>query len=245
MGEGAGGLPLGRGPGGGLLHHLVDLLERETLGLGDEEVGVDEGAGAETAPDEEDGRLEVAAFLADHVGSDDSDDGVPEPVGGGGETDTAGADGQGEDLADQDPGTRTPGGGEEEDEDGDEGDLGVDGVDVVGNGVAVGIEVGLVEADGDTDDGDDELADGHAEGTPEEDGAAAEALDGPEGDGGGEHVDDGEDHGNQELVRDGASGLEEGSGVVEDEVDTGPELLLAFCVTPGRISRKTHHCCII
>lgn len=53
--EGPAGLPLGRGAGSGLLQHLVDLLKSETLGLGDEEVGVDKGAGAETAPDEEDG----------------------------------------------------------------------------------------------------------------------------------------------------------------------------------------------
>ena len=40
---------------------LVDLLEREALGLGHEEVGVDERARAQTAPDEEDARTEVAA----------------------------------------------------------------------------------------------------------------------------------------------------------------------------------------
>ena len=231
VGKGGGGLPLGRSAGSRLLHHLVDLLERETLGLGHEEVGVDESASAETAPHKEDGRLEVAALLADHVGGDDGDDGVPEPVGGGGETDTARADGEREDLADQDPGAGTPGGGEEEDEDGDEGDLRVDGVDVVGHGgLAVIEEVGLVEADGDTNDGDDELANQHAEGTPEEDGAATEALDGPEGDGGGEHVDDGEDHGDQELVLDGTGGLEEGGGVVEDEVDTSPGQSVSFAV---------------
>ena len=183
-GKGGGGLPLGRGTRGGLLHHLVDLLEGEALGLGDEEVGVDEGSSTEAAPDEEDGRLHVALVGVGHVGGDDGDDGVPQPVGGGGEGDTAGADGQGEDLADDDPGAGAPGGGEPEDEDGDEGDLGVDGGDVVGQvgltrGVR-GVRVRVVEADGDTDDGDDELADQHAEGTDDEDGAATEALDGPE-----------------------------------------------------------------
>lgn len=58
----------------GLLHHLVDLLEGEALGFGDEEVGVDEGAGAERSPDEEDLCAQVAAILVDHVGSDDGDD---------------------------------------------------------------------------------------------------------------------------------------------------------------------------
>lgn len=53
--KGGSGLPAGRSTGSGLLHHLVDLLERQTLGLGDQEVGVDESASAETSPDEEDG----------------------------------------------------------------------------------------------------------------------------------------------------------------------------------------------
>ena len=58
--------------------------------------------------------------------------GVPQPVGGGRETDTAGPDRERKDLANNDPGTRAPGGGEEEDEDSDEGNLGVDGGNVVG-----------------------------------------------------------------------------------------------------------------
>lgn len=73
-GEGGSGLPAGGGTGSGLLHHLVDLLKGETLGLGNEEVGVDEGACAETAPDEEDRRSEVAFVGVDHVGGDDGDD---------------------------------------------------------------------------------------------------------------------------------------------------------------------------
>lgn len=59
-GEGVGGDPLGGSARVGLLHHLVDLLKSKTLGLRDDEVGVDEGAGAETTPDEEDGGAEVA-----------------------------------------------------------------------------------------------------------------------------------------------------------------------------------------
>ncbi len=66
-GEGGRRLPLGRGPGGGLLHHLVDLLERQALGLGNQEVRVDKGAGTQAAPDEEDGRLEVALVGSNHV----------------------------------------------------------------------------------------------------------------------------------------------------------------------------------
>jgi hypothetical protein len=135
---------------------------------------------------------------------------VPEPVGGGGETDTTGADGDREDLADDDPGTGTPGGGEEEDVDADECDEGAGGVGIVGKGSSNGT--------------DDELADDHAESTPDKDSAAAETLNGPEGDGGRAHVDNGEDHGDQEGVLDGVQGLQEDSGVVEDEVYTSPLL---------------------
>lgn len=144
--ESVGRLPLSRCARRSLSHHLVDLFERQTLGLRDKEVSVHESDGAETTPDEEDRGAEVALVLVDHVRGDDGDDGVPEPVGGGGESDTTGADGQGEDLADEDPRAGTPGGGEEEDEDGDEGDLGVDGGDVVGAGGAVGEGGGVVEA---------------------------------------------------------------------------------------------------
>ena len=42
--------PLGGCAGAGLLHHLVDLLEREALGLGDQEVGVEEGARCRDRP---------------------------------------------------------------------------------------------------------------------------------------------------------------------------------------------------
>ena len=63
-GKGSRRAPLGRVTGRGLGQHLIDLLERETLGLGDEEVGVDEAASAESAPDEEDGRAEVALAIS-------------------------------------------------------------------------------------------------------------------------------------------------------------------------------------
>jgi hypothetical protein len=223
-GVGAVRLPLGRSARGGLLHHLVDLLEGQTLGLGDEEPGVHEGARAQASPDEEDGGLEVALVGADHVRGDDSDDGVPEPVGCSGESNTTGADREREDLADDDPGTGTPGAGEEEDEDGDEGNLGVDGGDVNCASVASSVDVCLVEADGDTDDGNKELADQHAKGTPDKERTTSELLNGVERDGSGADVDEGEDQGDQEGVADGTGRGEEGGGVVEDEVDTSPLL---------------------
>jgi hypothetical protein len=156
-------------------------------------------------------------------------DGVPQPVGGGRKSDTTRSDGKREDFTDQDPGTRAPGRSEEENEDCNEGDLGVDSRDVVGAGKivttgGVGDLVGVVETDGNTDDSDDKLADQHAEGTPDEERTTTELLNSVEGDGGRADVDKGEDQRDQEGVADGTSGLEERSRVVEDEVDTGPLL---------------------
>jgi len=149
---------------------------------------------------------------------------VPEPVGGGGESNTTGSDGEREDLANNDPGARTPGAGEEEDEDGDEGNLSVDSGDVNSAGLASSIDEGLVEADGDTDDCNEELADQHAQGTPDKERTTSELLNGVERDGSRADVDEGEDQGDQEGVADGTSRGQEGCGVVEDEVDTGPLL---------------------
>ena len=77
--SGKGGVrgPLGRGAGAALGKHLVDLLEGEALGLGDEEVRVDEADRAEAAPDVKDLGAEVALVLVHHVGGDDGDDAVP------------------------------------------------------------------------------------------------------------------------------------------------------------------------
>lgn len=55
-------------------------------------------------------------------------------------------------------------------------------------------------------------------------GTTPDPLDGPEGNGGGEHIDKGEDEGDEERVRDGASGLEEGRRIVKDKIDTRPLL---------------------
>lgn len=107
-------LPLGGGTWASLSHHLVDLLKRQTLGLWNQEDRVHESTGAETSPNEEDAGLEVALVLSDHVWGDDSNDGVPEPVAGSGESDTTRTDWQWEDLANKDPSTRAPSRCEEE-----------------------------------------------------------------------------------------------------------------------------------
>jgi len=69
-------------------------------------------------------------------------------------------------LTDHDPSTRTPRGGKEEDVDGDKGDLSIDSGDVVCNVNTGSIGVGFVEADGDTNDGNQELAKEHTKSTP-------------------------------------------------------------------------------
>ena len=230
--EGAVRDPLAGGAGVGLLEHAVDLLEREALGLGDEDVGVHEADGAEGAPHEKHLRAQVPFIGTDHVRCDDGDDlegwwsgradlgrgfggfmtyAVPEPVGGGGEGHAAGADGEGEDLADQHPRARAPGRGEEEDVDADEGDHHVDGR--AGGG-----------SRGGADDGDDELADHHPCGAADEERPTAEALDCPEGDGRGAHVDEGGNKGDKKGILNGAELLEKGGAEVENKVDAGPLL---------------------
>lgn len=206
------GDPAGRVPRRHLLEHLVDLLEREALHLGHQEEGEEEGQDAERAPDEEDLGAEVggAGRVADHVRGDDADDAVPEPIGRRRDADAASTDRQGEALAHDDPGGRAPADGEGADVEADEGDHGAHGRGVVG----------ILAARRHADDGDDVLHDHHQGGAVDEQGAASEALDGPEGDGCGAHVDEGGDQRDQERVADVAELLEEGCAKIEDEVDT-------------------------
>ena len=66
--------PLGRFTWSSLLEHAVNLLKGQSLGLGDEEVRVEEAAGAEGAPEKENLGSEVALILTNQVGGDDCDD---------------------------------------------------------------------------------------------------------------------------------------------------------------------------
>ena len=204
------------------------MLQGQAFGLGDEEVGVDEAADAEGAPDEEDFCAEVAFVGADHVGGYHCYDllmewgvlvgglvngegegktyAVPEPVAGCSQGDTAGADGQRVDFTDDDPRAGAPRRRKEEDVNADERNLRPDGVWVL-----------AVDRAGDRDD---ELAHQHAEGAPDEQGAAAEALDRVEGDWGGADVHEGGHQADEEGVLDRAELLEEGRAEVEDEVDS-------------------------
>jgi len=215
-GEGGVWHPSGGGYGGGLLHHSVDLLEGEALGLRNEEVGEEEGEDAEGSPHEEDLGTEVGIALvgSNEVWGDDGNDAVPEPVGGGGETDTTGTNGDRKDFTNDDPGCRTPGHGEGGDEQADEGNHGGDGC----------VVVVLQLTSSDTNDTDNELADDHEEGTDDQDSAASELLHDVEGNGGGADVDQGGDERDEERVGDGFERGEEDGSKVEDEIDTS-ELL--------------------
>lgn len=68
---------------GALEEHSVDLLERQALGLRNEEVGEDNAGSAGASPDEEYVGAHVAILFIDHVGGNLCNDEVPEPVGGG------------------------------------------------------------------------------------------------------------------------------------------------------------------
>ena len=228
-GESGGRHPSGRSAGVGLLQHAVNLFQGEALGLRNQEIGVDETAGAERAPDEEDLCAEIALVHANHVRSNDGNDlgqpvseettmkgarmmtyAVPEPVGGSREGDTAGADWKRKNLSDDNPRTWTPSGSEEEDVDADECDHGADGFGVSPINRA--------------DNGNDELADDHSQSTPDKKGATTESLNGPEGDWGGADIDEGGDEADEEGITDGSELLEESRSEVEDEVDTRPLL---------------------
>lgn len=211
-----------------LLEHAINLLQRQALRLGDEKVREENAERASRAPHEEDFRPEIALVRIHHVRGDVPDDEVPEPVGRSGQRDALCADGQWEDLPDDDPRGGTPGGGEEEDVEAGEDDE----ADTRGLGALVG----------GTHDGDDEFADKHADGAVDEERAAAEFLDSPEGDGGGDDVYDGGDHADEEFVLD-ADLLEESGAVIEDY--RGLALKMGAALEVPILKLTPVHCCII
>ena len=89
----------------------MSYYERKSAAyLGDAEEGKDDAARAGRAPDEEHLGLEagVAGAGVDEVRRRVADAEVPEPVASGGQGDSAGADRQGIDLTNHNPGTGTP-----------------------------------------------------------------------------------------------------------------------------------------
>jgi hypothetical protein len=74
--------PFSRGSRSRLLKHTINLLQTQTLGLGNQKIRVDKARGAERAPDEEDSGLQIGLSrpASNHVGGDYSYDAVPKPV---------------------------------------------------------------------------------------------------------------------------------------------------------------------
>jgi len=190
---------------------------------------------AARAPDEEHARLEIGVALAgtDKVGGGIGDGPVEQPVGGGGHGQALGADLEWEDLAGDDPGDGTPGAGKEEDVEADKGDESLGRrVELVGGGLTSvgGQDTGVDE--GDTDSRDNELADTHANSTPEEEWAATSLLNKVKT----REGRDGVDNVSDEAIDEGAANVgigKVGNTVVEDEVNTC-ELLERLECTSGK-----------
>jgi len=194
-----------------LLNTPINLLQTQSLELIDTEVRKDRTASAKTAKYVEDLRAQVGVVHADEVWVDNSNDGVPQPVGCSTEADAAGSNRQGKDLANDDPSCWSPGGGKERDEDAEKSDF--------SGGAGCGL-VFVCDADG----GSDELADHHPDGAPDEERSPTEFLDCVEGDGRDDAVDEVADDLGDEGVLDGFEIAEEDGAVVEDEVYAGPLL---------------------
>jgi hypothetical protein len=110
--------------------------------------------------------------------------------------------------------TRTPGSCEKEDVDANEGDL-------RGNSSVV---VLTLTTGSNTNDTNNELADQHAESSPDEDGTTSVTLNDVERDRSRADIDQSGDETDEEGVRNRAQSLEESGTKVENEVDTSPLL---------------------
>lgn len=204
----------GRAPGlGDLAVQLVDLLEREALGLVDHEPHEGGAHEAEAAPDEEhlDAQVRVAllAVAAAHEVRRRVGDGpVEQPVGRGRHRERLGPHLEREDLARDDPGHRAPRAREEEDVEAHERDEHL---------------VRHQRRRRHAHDRHDELAYAHADGAEQEQWSSTPLLDHVQAREGREHVDDVGDDRDREGVID-ARVLEEFRAVIwekEGMVSTG------------------------
>ena len=188
---------------------VINGINKSGTNLGDAEVGEQEAPGACRSPDEEHLDLKTggSGLLVDQVGGSVTNTKVPEPVGGDGEGHGLGTDVEREDFTGDDPSDGSPSGGEEGDVNADEGDQNL-------------LSGGVGGRDGDTNDGDQELANAHPDRTDQKQPPTTEPLDTPHTGKGHEDVDDVRGDRDQEGVMD-TRVLEEDGAVVEDEVDTG------------------------
>lgn len=207
---------------------LVDLLEGKTLGFvdqGPDEKDTDEAA---STPQEEDldTHVGVAWARVNHVGRGVADGKVEEPVGGSRHGKGLGADLERENLTSDDPGDWAPRAGEEEDVDADKGNQ-------------RSLRRHVVCTSNGADNRNDELGDGHTNGTKQEKVTATPLVGEVKTRDCGNSVDARRNHGDDKGVPD-ARVLEEGGSVVENEVDTS-ELLeglktAASCKTLAKVA---------
>jgi hypothetical protein len=201
-------IPLGAGDGVDVQHvHGVDLLERAALGLNHEEVDDEE---EQDKRDGEDETIEVVNFVGDEGGAE-GDDEVEEPVGRGGETHAGSAVSRRIQFTNDCPHQRPPGGckcGNEQ--------AGEDNHDVSGSGSVLGNDPVERKV---TDKGVDEQAHGHPGSTDHHGLSAADILNDPETEDGGDDVDGSEDDGGDVRVGETGGG-EDGCAVVEEVVGT-------------------------
>ena len=147
---------------GDLVVELVDLLQRQALGLVDHEVHKGNAPEAARKPDEEDLALEIRVAGAEvhQVWRAVCDGPVEQPVGRRGHGQCLGANLQREDLARHYPRDWAPGRREEENIDAHECDRGLLRCNVLCKGAAVGVLAG----GGGAEDGDEELGRCHSDG---------------------------------------------------------------------------------
>ena len=137
---------------------------------------------------------QIPRAFVDHIRNNHTNNTIPEPIACCTQRNALRPNRQLENLSNNDPCRRAPCAGEEEHVQADEDDEAV-------------IRCVLLFVDG-PDGRDNELADGHGQRAVDEEGPAAVALDGVEGDGRAADVDDGRDHGDEEGVLQ-ADGVEE------------------------------------
>lgn len=202
-----------RAPRGLHLEQAVHALERDGLGLGDEEENEDGGEDHEGGEE----HVDAEAHRVEHLLGEAGDDEVPEPVVGGGEGLAEGAGVLVEHLRVDDPGGAVPRGGVEggpevEEEDG-------------GDAARVEAVLGVVLRVGDLDVAADEVhAEAAADGAAHEQDAAAHVVDEPEDpDEGEDRLDDAEDARGEEgrVGACDADAAEDGGAVVVDGVNSG------------------------
>lgn len=179
---------------------LVHLLKAETLGLIDHEPDEEDAEEAAREPHEEDLGLQVGIALpvVDEVRGRVGDGPVQQPVRRRGYAEGLGAGREGEDLARDNPAEGTPGRGEEGDVDASEGHR----RPLPSQARHVDLAVVVLAGRHRAGDGDDQLRDAHADGSPEEQGTSAPFVDGVHARNGSRDVDGGGDHLDNEAAGD-------------------------------------------